>query len=117
MAIFEVNKTVMHTQKVPLELPYCGMLEDTIKTKYVMIAPIPTQLNRGVEATDDTVPVDKINIKVILITEYKHTGDTDLAISTHSSDSYYFNISDWTALDWDEWDNIIGDYRNKLEEL
>ncbi len=110
MATVEVNKTVMHTQKVPLELPYCGMSEDTIKTKYVMIAPIP-------KATDDTVPVDKINIKVILITEYKHTGDTDLSISTHSSDSYYFNISDWTALDWDEWDNIIGDYRNKLEEL
>ena len=108
MAIFEVNKTVMHTQKVPLELPYCGMSEDTIKTKYVMIAPIP-KLNG--------VATDKVNIKVILITEYKHTGDTDLAISTHSSDSYYFNISDWTALDWDEWDNIIGDYRNKLEEL
>lgn len=108
MAIFEVNKTVMHTQKVPLELPYCGMSEDTIKTKYVMIAPIPKV---------NGVATDKVNIKVILITEYKHTGDTDLAISTHSSDSYYFNISDWTALDWDEWDNIIGDYRNKLEEL
>ena len=108
MAIFEVNKTVMHTQKVPLELPYCGMSEDTIKTKYVMIAPIPKV---------NGVATDKVNIKVILITEYKHTGDTDLAISTHSSDSYYFNISDWTALDWDEWDNIIGDYRNKLDEL
>ena len=108
MAIFEVNKTVIHTQKVPLELPYCGMSEDTIKTKYVMIAPIPKV---------NGVATDKVNIKVILITEYKHTGDTDLAISTHSSDSYYFNISDWTALDWDEWDNIIGDYRNKLEEL
>jgi hypothetical protein len=108
MPIFEVNKTVIHTQKVPLELPYCGMSEDTIKTKYVLIAPIPKV---------NGVATDKVNIKVILITEYKHTGDTDLSISTHSSDSYYFNISDWTALDWDEWDNIIGDYRNKLEEL
>ena len=108
MAIFEVNKTVIHTQKVPLMLPYCGMSEDTIKTKYVMIAPIPKV---------NGVATDKVNIKVILITEYKHTGDTDLSISTHSSDSYYFNISDWAALDWDEWDNIIGDYRSKLEEL
>ena len=57
MAIFEVNKTVMHTQKVPLELPYCGMSEDTIKTKYVMIAPIPTQLNRGVEQRPDKRPM------------------------------------------------------------
>ena len=104
--IIKVDKTITDRKKINLNLPYCGTTKNYLKTQYVMIIP-----------NDDEGRAEDIDIKIIKVVHYNINKDIELSISTHNSHSYYFNISEWETLGFDEWDNIIGDYKDKLEEL